>query len=311
MNIRKPTDYSILFSELDRLMAEQLSQMNLYCEIGRLVSGRVEKGAAVAASEYLQTAYPAAEGFSPRNLRRMRAFYATYEESPEIMRLAMELGWTQNVAILERCGNNEERAWYIRAALRFGWKKAKLLEAIESQAWLHSSLDEPMVSCYTGEKEISQESECDEENTLCMPWKYLPQPDGGVRDEGLGEEGRTCLTVPYRVGGDQPGGDWQSGLSSGAAQAGGARDILRRPRSAAAHQSGLRQVRPADWHGQRKPAEYAPHLRWRPGWQAPPLDGLHRPPRRCCRPMVHRRLRIDLAGCAGGVPGAAGFNCKK
>ena len=311
MNIRKPTDYSILFSKLDRLMAEQLSQMNLYCEIGRLVSSKAEKGAAVAASEYLQMTYPAVEGFSPRNLRRMRAFYATYEESPEITRQAMNLGWTQNVAILERCSSNEERAWYIRAVLRFGWKKAKLLEAIESQAWLHSSLDEPMVSCYTGEKEISQESECDEENTLCMPWKYLPQPDGGVRDEGLGEEGRTCLTVPYRVGGDQPGGDWQSGLSSGAAQAGGARDILRRPRSAAAHQSGLRQVRPADWHGQRKPAEYAPHLRWRPGWQAPPLDGLHRPPRRCCRPMVHRRLRIDLAGCAGGVPGAAGFNCKK
>ena len=311
MNIRKPTDYSILFSKLDRLMAEQLSQMNLYCEIGRLVSSKAEKGAAVAASEYLQMTYPAVEGFSPRNLRRMRAFYATYEESPEITRQAMNLGWTQNVAILERCSSNEERAWYIRAVLRFGWKKAKLLEAIESQAWLHSSLDEPMVSCYTGEKEISQESECDEKNTLCMPWKYLPQPDGGVRDEGLGEEGRTCLTVPYRVGGDQPGGDWQSGLSSGAAHAGGARDILRRPRSAAAHQSGLRQVRPADWHGQRKPAEYAPHLRWRPGWQAPPLDGLHRPPRRCCRPMVHRRLRIDLAGCAGGVPGAAGFNCKK
>ena len=311
MNIRKPADYSTLFSKLDKLMAEQLPQMELYREIGRVVSGRSEKGAAVAASEYLQAAYPAAEGFSPRNLRRMRAFYATYEESPEIMRLAMELGWTQNVAILERCGNNEERVWYIRAALRFGWKKAKLLEAIESQAWLHSSLDEPMVSCYTGEKEISQESECDEENTLCMPWKYLPQPDGGVRDEGLGEEGRTCLTVPYRVGGDQPGGDWQSGLSSGAAQADGARDLLRRPRSAAAHQSGLQQVRSADWHGQRKPAEYAPHLRWRPGWQAPPLDGLHRPPRRCCRPMVHRRLRIDLAGCAGGVPGAAGFNCKK
>ena len=311
MNIRKPADYSDMFSELDNLMAAQHSQMELYCEIGRLVSGRAEKGAAVAASEYLQMTYPDAEGFSPRNLRRMRAFYAAYEESPEIMQLAMSLGWTQNVAILERCSSNEERAWYIRAVLRFGWKKAKLLEAIESQAWLHSSLDEPMVSCYTGEKEISQESECDEKNTLCMPWKYLPQPDGGVRDEGLGEEGRTCLTVPYRVGGDQPGGDWQSGLSSGAAQAGGARDILRRPRSAAAHQSGLRQVRPADWHGQRKPAEYAPHLRWRPGWQAPPLDGLHRPPRRCCRPMVHRRLRIDLAGCAGGVPGAAGFNCKK
>ena len=35
MNIRKPADHSILFSGLDRLMAEQLSQMKLYCEIGR------------------------------------------------------------------------------------------------------------------------------------------------------------------------------------------------------------------------------------------------------------------------------------
>lgn len=186
MNIRKPTDYSILFSELDRLMAEQLSQMNLYCEIGRLVSSRAEKGAAVAASEYLQITCPDVEGFSPRNLRRMRAFYAAYEASPEIMRLAMNLGWTQNVAILERCSSNEERAWYIRAVLRFGWKKAKLLDAIESQAWLHSSLDEQALSCYTEEKEISQESEYDDKDTLCVPWKYLPQSDGGVCDEGYG-----------------------------------------------------------------------------------------------------------------------------
>ena len=174
MNIRKPTDYSILFSELDRLMAEQLSQMNLYCEIGRLVSSEAEKGAAVAASEYLQATYPAAEGFSPRNVRRMRAFYAAYEESPEIMRLAMNLGWTQNVAILEGCGSNEERAWYIQAVLRFGWKKAKLLAAIESQAWLHSSLDEQMVSCYTEEKEVTQESESDEKDTLCVSRQDLP-----------------------------------------------------------------------------------------------------------------------------------------
>ena len=69
MNIRKPTDYTAMFAALDALMAAQLSQMELYCEIGRVVSGRVEKGAAVAASEYLQATYPAAEGFSPRNVR--------------------------------------------------------------------------------------------------------------------------------------------------------------------------------------------------------------------------------------------------
>lgn len=174
MNIRKPADYSTLFSKLDKLMAAQLPQMELYREIGRVVSGRAEKGAAVAASEYLQATYPAAEGFSPRNVRRMRTFYAACEESPEIMQLAMNLGWTRNAAILERCGSNEERAWYIQAVLRFGWKKGKLLEAIESQAWLHSSLDAQAVSCYTGEKEISQESECDDENTFCVSRQDLP-----------------------------------------------------------------------------------------------------------------------------------------
>ena len=302
MNIRKPADYSVLFSELDNLMAAQLPQMELYREIGRLVSGRAEKGAAVAVSEYLQASYPAAVGFSPRNLRRMRAFYAAYEEFPEIMRLAMYLGWTRNVAILERCGSNEERTWYIRAVLHFGWKKAKLLAAIESQAWQHSSLDEQAFSCYTGEKEATRESKCNEKDTLCVSRQHLPQSDGRIRDEGFGQEGWVGVTIPYRIGGHQPGGDRQPGLSSGAAQAGGAWDLLRRPRGAAAYQPGLRQVRPADRHGQREPAEYVPHLRRRFCRQATPSDGLHRPLPRCCRPVVHRRLRIDLAGCAGGVP---------
>ena len=305
MNIRKPADYSTLFSKLDKLMAAQLPQMELYREIGRLVGGRSEKGAAVAASEYLQATYPAADGFSARNVRRMRAFYAAYEKAPEIMHLAMRLGWTRNVAILERCGSNEERAWYIQAVLRFGWKKGKLLEAIESQAWLHSSLDAQAVSCYTGEKEISQESECDDENTFCVSRQYLSQPHGRVRDEGLGEEGWAGVTVPYRIGGHQPGGDRQSGLSSGAAQACGAWDLLRRPRDAADHRSGLRQIRSPDWHGQRKPAEYVPHLRRRLRRQTASPDGLHQAAPRCCRPMVHRRFRGYLAGCAGGLSGTA------
>ena len=176
MNIRKPIDYSILFPELERLMAEQLSQMNLYCEIGRLVSSKAEKGAAVVASEHLRAAYPAADGFSPRNLRRMRTFYAAYKESPETMRLAMNLGWTQNVAILERCGSSAERARYIRAVLHFGWKKARLLTAIESQAWLYSSLDEQAISCYTGENEATRESECNEKDTLCVSLTYPKKP---------------------------------------------------------------------------------------------------------------------------------------
>ena len=49
--------YTAMFTTLDTLMAVQLPQMELYCEIGRVVSGRSEKGAAVAASEYLFICY--------------------------------------------------------------------------------------------------------------------------------------------------------------------------------------------------------------------------------------------------------------
>ena len=89
MNVRKPTDYSALFVALDELVAANLPQMELCCGIGRLVSGRQEKGAAVAAAEYLHGAHPDIAGFSPRNLRRMRDFYHTYESDPKVMAEAM------------------------------------------------------------------------------------------------------------------------------------------------------------------------------------------------------------------------------
>ena len=73
MNIRKPSDYSSLYSVLDALMGSDLAEMELYCEIGRAVCARTEKGAAVMAAEYLQAEYPDRKGFSPRNLRRMRS----------------------------------------------------------------------------------------------------------------------------------------------------------------------------------------------------------------------------------------------
>jgi len=89
--------------------------MALYCEIGRLISTRTEKGAAIAAAEYLTNQYPEASGFSPRNLRRMREFYRTYESNPEILQQAMQIGWTQNVVIMEANLSLQDRSWYIQA----------------------------------------------------------------------------------------------------------------------------------------------------------------------------------------------------
>ena len=120
MNIRKPTDYTTLFAALDAAVAAQLPQMELYCEIGRVVSGRSEKGAAVAASEHLQATYSAAEGFSPRNLRRMRDFYRMYGDTPELLAAAMRLNWTQNAVIMEAGLTMDERCWYIRKVAESG-----------------------------------------------------------------------------------------------------------------------------------------------------------------------------------------------
>ena len=261
MNIRKPTDYTAMFTTLDTLMAAQLPQMELYCEIGRVVSGRVEKGAAVAASEYLQATYPVAEGFSPRNLRRMRDFYRMYGDTPELLAEAMRLNWTQNVVIMEAGLTMDERCWYIRKAAESGLSKTELLRMIERAEHSEIALGENEDTCYTVENDEFSEKNRYEEYPVYLPRQHLPQPHGRVRDEGLGEEGWAGITISYRVGSDQPGGDWQPGLSSGTTQAIRAWNRLRRSRGTAAYETGLRRIRSADRHGQRESAEYAPHLR--------------------------------------------------
>lgn len=126
MNICKNIDYSEMYAELDKAMAADIPQMELYCEIGKAVCQRTEKGAAVAAAAYLSRQYPDVQGFSPRNLRRMRDFYRSYQGQPVLLSLAMELGWTQNVVILESELSTELREWYLKAAMQFGWSKVEL-----------------------------------------------------------------------------------------------------------------------------------------------------------------------------------------
>ncbi len=101
MNIRINIDYSDLYTGIDKALATGLLQMELYLGLGRLVSDRPEKGAAVMAAEYITANYPGQTGFSPRNLRRMRDFYRMYEGHPEVLDQAMKIGWTQNIVILE------------------------------------------------------------------------------------------------------------------------------------------------------------------------------------------------------------------
>ena len=101
MNVRKPVDYGTMYRELTAIHAQNLPQMEEVYAIGKLINQRPEKGAAVAAAEFLQANFPDHTGFSPRNVRRMRDFYRTYENDQTLLRLAMKIGWTLNVVIME------------------------------------------------------------------------------------------------------------------------------------------------------------------------------------------------------------------
>lgn len=191
MNIRKNIDYSEMYDSLDKLMVQQLPQMELYCEIGKAVSQRTEKGAAVAAAEYLTKKYPDVQGFSPRNLRRMRNFYRTYEDHPVMLSLALQLGWTQNVVILEADLSMELREWYLKEAGQFAWSKAELTEEIATNAYemIVLAIDEEV--CYIERREKASDQEKPDE-LLCKENKIrhliqkvrcrvYPKKEGGRR----------------------------------------------------------------------------------------------------------------------------------
>lgn len=176
MNIRKPSDYSSLYSALNVLMGSDLAETELYCEIGRAVCARTEKGAAVMAAEYLQAEYPDRKGFSPRNLRRMRSFYLAYGNTPALLEKALKLAWTQNVTLLEACETAEERVWYLNAALAYGCGKAELLQQIQNGVWRIHGLDEPEDICYTEEKQETVEYGQSEKDTFYLSREYTSKP---------------------------------------------------------------------------------------------------------------------------------------
>ena len=53
MNVRKPVDYGTMYRELAAILARNLPQMDEVYAIGKAISQRPEKGAAVAAAEFL------------------------------------------------------------------------------------------------------------------------------------------------------------------------------------------------------------------------------------------------------------------
>ena len=148
MNIRKPVDYSVMYGELTAILAQNLPQMDEIYAIGKTISQRPEKGAAVAAAEFMQTNFHDRAGFSPRNVRRMRDFYKTYENEQTLLQLAMKLGWTLNVVIMEAELTSVQRISCLQRAAAERLSKKKLLEIILNDAFAEKPIDEPDEICY-------------------------------------------------------------------------------------------------------------------------------------------------------------------
>lgn len=109
--------------------------MELYSFIGKNICEQGEKAFVVYLAEIFAEQFPQLKGFSPRNLRRMRDFYAAYKCEPKLLKNAQTLSWTQNTVILECCENNEQRSFYLDLANENNLSKLALIKAIKEEAF--------------------------------------------------------------------------------------------------------------------------------------------------------------------------------
>ena len=142
-------EYARLLAEVkERVRAAQYAAFRavnkelvvLYWDIGRMISrrqiARVHGDAVVdQLATDLRMEFPGVGGFSRRNVFYMREFYIAYRALPKVQPLVAQIGWTQNLIVLQRCRDPLEREFYIRMTKKFGWTKNVLIHQIENQSY--------------------------------------------------------------------------------------------------------------------------------------------------------------------------------
>ena len=112
----------------------------MYWEIGEEITNQQsEKGWGKSIveilSKELQKEFPNVQGFSARNLWRMRNFYLEYSSAPNLPPLVAEISWSKNIVIMEKCEDPLEREFYIKITKKFGWTKDVLINNIENKTY--------------------------------------------------------------------------------------------------------------------------------------------------------------------------------
>ena len=110
----------------------------LYWQIGRDILSRQAAqgwGARVIdrLAHDLRTAFPEMKGFSPRNLKYMRAFAQAWPGAEFVQQAAARLPWGHNMVLLDRLKTPEERGWYAAKAVEHNWSRNVLDMQIETR----------------------------------------------------------------------------------------------------------------------------------------------------------------------------------
>lgn len=112
--------------------------VQLYWRIGREILLRQSDqgwGAKVILrlSHDLRTAFPDMKGFSPRNLKYMRAFAEAWPDAAIVQQAVAQLPWGHNLVLLTKLKDPEQRLGYARSAIEHGWSRNVLVMQIETR----------------------------------------------------------------------------------------------------------------------------------------------------------------------------------
>ena len=110
----------------------------LYWQIGRDILARQGEqgwGAKVIdrLAEDLRQAFPTMKGFSPRNLKYMRAFAEAWPDEAIVQRAVAQLPWGHNLVLLDKLPGPETRRWYAAKAIEHNWSRNVLVMQIEAR----------------------------------------------------------------------------------------------------------------------------------------------------------------------------------
>lgn len=110
----------------------------LYWQIGREILARQQQqgwGSKVIdrLAQDLKREFPDIKGFSPRNLKYMRAFAEAWPNQAMVQEALAQITWYHNIALLEKLKDPELRLWYASQTLANGWSRNVLILQIETQ----------------------------------------------------------------------------------------------------------------------------------------------------------------------------------